>query len=263
MKKFLVLLLHGILALNFISFAFASNPPLTIATTEYPPYTGQFLVQKGYVNHIVTAAFKQKNIEVRYVFVPWSRALQGLQDGTFDAASYAYYREDRNQKFIHSDLLIKENVFLFGLKNRVPKTWHSLTELADFRLGNTRGYSYSKEFREFMGNTKYQPSIVNTDLQNFQMLMMQRIDLFPMEEFTARHLLNQHFSEEQVNNIQRLSPKVGEFSTHLIISRTNSKAKHILQRFNDGLARLKASGVLSTFEHQFKNGFYKKRKEID
>jgi hypothetical protein len=45
---------------------------------------------------------------------------------------------------------------------------------------------------------------------NHEMLMLQRIDLFPMEEFAARHLLNQHFSKEQVSNIQMLLPPIRE-----------------------------------------------------
>jgi polar amino acid transport system substrate-binding protein len=147
---------------------------------------------------------------VRYVFVPWSRAIQDTQDGTFHTASYASYQEGRNQHFMHSELLIKENVFLFELKNKVPKTWHSLIELANFRMGITRGYAYNEPLWKFMEVVKHQPSIVNTDLQNFKMLMLQRIDLFPMEEFAARHLLNQHFSKEQVSNIQMLLPPIRE-----------------------------------------------------
>jgi polar amino acid transport system substrate-binding protein len=258
MKKILVTILLIILTLMLIPFSFATSAQLTIATSEYPPYTGQFLVQKGYVNHIISTAFKQKNIDVKFVFVPWSRALQGTLDGVFDAVSYGYYREERNQNFIHSELIIKERIFLFGLKNKTPKTWRSLNELLNYRFGITRGYFYSDKFSVFTGIVKHQPSIVNTHLQNFKMLMLQRIDLFPMEEFTARHLLNQHFSEEQVKNIQMLLPMIDEVSTHLLISKINPNAKQLVKSFNNGLSNLKISGVLSTFEKQFNKGLYRK-----
>ncbi|MFT6990163.1 MAG: hypothetical protein ACJASL_002141 [Paraglaciecola sp.] len=45
---------------------------------------------------------------------------------------------------------------------------------------------------------------------------------------------------------------------HLLISKAKPNAKQLLEKFNSGLATLKSSGKLSTFEHQFKNGFYKK-----
>ena len=256
MKKILITVLQGILALMLIPFSFAASTHLTIATAEYPPYTSQFIVQKGYVNHIVSAAFKQKGIDVKFIFVPWARALQGTLDGAFDAVSYGYYREQRNQHFIHSQSLVKEKIFLFGLKNQTPKTWHSLNELLNFRFGMTRGYSYSDKFSVFTEIIKHQPSIVNTNLQNFKMLMLQRIDLFPMEEFSARHLLNQHFSKEQVSNIHMLLPMIEEVSTHLLISKINPKARQLVNMFNDGLSKLKTSGVLSTFEQQFNKGFY-------
>jgi polar amino acid transport system substrate-binding protein len=258
MKKILVTMLQSILAMMLIPFCFAASTHLTIATSEYPPYTGQFLVQKGYVNHIISAAFKQKNIDVKFVFVPWSRALQGTLDGAFDAVSYGYYREERNQNFIHSESLIKEKIFFFGLKNKTPKTWHSLNELLNFRFGITRGYFYSDKFTVFTGSVKHRPSIVNTHLQNFKMLLLQRIDLFPMEEFTARHLLNQHFSKEEVNNIQMLLPMIDEVSAHLLISKINPNAKQLVKTFNDGLSKLKTSEVLSTFEQQFNKGLYRK-----
>jgi polar amino acid transport system substrate-binding protein len=254
--------LQCLLILMLIPYCFASSY-VTIATTEYPPYTGQFLVKKGFVNHIISSAFKQENIDVRFVFVPWSRAMQKTQDGTFDAASYASYREARSQNFIHSELLIKEKVFLFGLKNRVPKTWHSLIDLSHFRVGVTRGYSYSKLFLALMEISEHQPSVVNTDLQNFKMLMLQRTDLFPMEEFGARYLLNQHFSKEQISNIQMLLPLMNESSMHLLFSKKNPKSKKLMKTFNRGLATLKSSGKFATFEHQFKNGFYSRVKKID
>jgi len=256
MRDFLSAGLLGLLALMLIPYSLASSTYVTIATTEYPPYTSQFLVKNGYVNHIISSAFRQENIDVRYVFVPWSRALQETQDGTFDAVSYGAHQEDRNKNFFYSELLIKENIFLFGLKNKVPKTWSSLSELVHFRVGVTRGYSYNKAFWAFVEIVKHQPSIVNTDLQNFKMLMLQRIDLFPMEEFAARHLLNHHFSIEQVRNIQMLLPPIRESSMHLLISKANPKAKQLLETFNRGLATLKASGELSTFEQQFRKGFY-------
>jgi polar amino acid transport system substrate-binding protein len=90
------------------------------------------------------------------------------------------------------------------------------------------------------------------------MLLLQRIDLFPMEEFTARHLLNQHFSKEEVNNIQMLLPMIDEVSAHLLISKINPNAKQLVKTFNDGLSKLKTSEVLSTFEQQFNKGLYRK-----
>jgi polar amino acid transport system substrate-binding protein len=263
MRSFLGAGLLGLLALMLIPYSFASSSYVTIATTEYPPYTGQSLVKKGYVNHIISSAFRQEDIDVRYVFVPWSRAMQETQDGTFDAVSYGSYQEGRNKKFFHSELLIKENVFLFGLKNKVPKTWSSLTELVHFRVGITRGYSYNEAFWSFVEIVEHPPSIVNTDLQNFKMLMLQRIELFPMEEFAARHLLNHHFSIEQVRNIQMLLPAIRKSSMHLLISKTSPKAKQLLETFNRGLARLKTSGKLATFEQQFRKGFYNESKKVD
>jgi polar amino acid transport system substrate-binding protein len=262
MKRNLIAGLQCLLALMLIPFSFASSPYLSIATTEYPPYTGKFVAKKGYINHIISAAFKQENIEVRYVFVPWSRVLQETQDGTFDAVSYASYQESRNQNFIHSELLITEKVFLFGLKNKVPKTWGSLIELANFRVGITRGYLYSEQLWEFMKMVKHKPSVVNTDLQNFKMLMLQRTDLFPMEEFAARHLLNQHFSVEQRSNIQMLRPEIRESSMHLLISKNNPNAEQLIKTFNNGLAKLKTSGVLSTFQNQFDKGYYNKLQKL-
>ena len=44
---------------------------LTIATTEYPPYTSTDMEHNGYINHIISEAFLRVGVDVVYETMSW------------------------------------------------------------------------------------------------------------------------------------------------------------------------------------------------
>ena len=60
-----------------------------------------------------------------------------------------------------------------------------------------------------------------------------------------------------------LRPLINESSVHLLIAKTNPNAEQLIKTFNNGLAKLKTSGVLSTFENQFERGYYNESQKVD
>ena len=237
------------------SFA-AQFEHVKVATSEYAPYTSEFAPQGGFINHIITAAFAEVGIEVEYEYMPWARALQKSIDGDYHGASYGYFSKLREKDFLHSDLLGVEYIFLFGLKGNVPEHWEELSELQEYRIGVTRGYGYNRQFWKFAESGRHKVSVVNTDMQNMRMLLIQRIDLFPMEELTAWHLLKKHFAREEVNSIQMLTPSLQTINTHFIIPRNLPDAETLMDKFNHGLGIIKNNGALAGFRDKLNEGYY-------
>ena len=178
-----------ILTLGIVCPTYSKEQHLAVATLEYPPYTGKELPHYGYVSHIISSALESVGYTTSYTFLPWSRALLGAEAGDFDIVSFASYNPERKQNFIHSEPFGNEVIVFLASKKRVPKQWSEFSDLAEFRVGATRKYTYSPEFWEFVNSTRYGPSIVNTDMQNMMMLVMDRIALFPIDQVVAEHLI--------------------------------------------------------------------------
>ena len=191
--------------------------------------------------------------------MPWARAVQKSLEGNFEGASYGYYSTQRDQDFIHSEILGVEQVYLFGLKNKVPKSWNTLDELLELRVGVTRGYGYTDEAWTFFRKGKHGLSVVNSDLQNMQMILLGRIDLFPMEELTAWHILDAEFSKEDKKRVQMLRPVFQTLQGHFIVPRRLQGARVLMDMFNRGLGKLKENGKFAEYKRNLKSGYYSER----
>lgn len=77
--------------------------PLQISTgDDYAPYTGRQLPEGGLVTEIVARVFDQMHQDYRLVWVPWTRALEGVRTGAY-AASFPYiHAPDRDEAFFFS-----------------------------------------------------------------------------------------------------------------------------------------------------------------
>lgn len=97
----------------FISSASWAGEPLQIAIFEYPPLLSKGIEGYGVEPEIVTAAFRQVNIEVQYIFFPPARALETTKNDNFDATLGWVWSEEREQAFYYSDALINAPLVFF------------------------------------------------------------------------------------------------------------------------------------------------------
>ena len=54
---------------------------ITISSGEWPPYISQQLPHYGVTSQIVSEAFEQVGVTVKYEFLPWSRAIEAARAG--------------------------------------------------------------------------------------------------------------------------------------------------------------------------------------
>ncbi|NDV24401.1 hypothetical protein [Desulfovibrio sp. JC022] len=76
----------AVLVLGMLLFVCAVRPVsaeqvVTIATGEWPPYTGRNLPANGLCAEIVTEAFRVEGVKCRYKFYPWKRVLYMIKSG--------------------------------------------------------------------------------------------------------------------------------------------------------------------------------------
>ena len=76
-NQILLYLFISLCTLNNVLFA--ENTKITLATGDFAPYTGKDLPHFGVFNEIVTAAFKEINIDVEYKSLPWKRGEKAIK----------------------------------------------------------------------------------------------------------------------------------------------------------------------------------------
>ena len=233
-----------------------AGPVVTIATGEYQPWTSEHLPHGGFINHVVTEAFRAQGIETRFVYLPWKRTLEDTRQGVYDATSYWYYKAEREQDFIHSPPVNHERIVFFGRKGRVPERWSTLAELAGLRIGATRGFTYSDEFWRLAGAGLLNVEQVRSDELNMRKLIAGRIDLFPVGEQSGWHILMHDFSEKDRNGLFTLQPPLAEVDGYILFSRKRPEVGRWVAAFRTGLQSLEKSGRLAQMRQDLVEGRY-------
>lgn len=208
---------------------------------EWPPYLGETLPHHGVASRIVADAFALEGIEVRWEFHPWARSLKMAEDGQRDGSAVWLYSAEREQRFHISDPVLESGYYLFHRKNRAFD-WNTVDDLRGLRIAATRGYDYGEAFQRAEAADELQVVRLTSDEQAFRQLLAGRIDLFPMDKVVGFDLLHQYFSAAERAQLSFHPMPLRSDSLHLLLSREVPGNAERIERFNQGLKRLRENG---------------------
>lgn len=220
---------------------------LRITNGEWPPFTSQSLPQGGPLSRVVADAFKQVGVTVEYGYFPWKRAYEYARNGTWDG-SVGWARDSvRVVEFVMSDPVIYADKVLFYRK-AVPIEWSRVEDLKRWRLGAAAGYSYGEEWDTAVRSGVLQVESVALDEQNLRKLLDNRLDAIAIDLEVGLYLLRTAFTPSQAEQITFHPRRLSRSLICLTLSRKNPASQTLVERFNQGLAALHASG---RFDHYF------------
>ncbi len=211
-----------------------------ISVGDYPPYIDFSANNKGFMTEIVVRSFKEANIIVDLVEHPWKR-VEDI-DIPRGMMSYAYIRtKEREKKFLFSDEIMTAPTIFVVRKNK-KFSWSKIEDLIPYRIGISRGYSYGDNFDSFKPKLKI--DIANTDLNNIQKVLADRIDIFPVDPYVGAVLIKKNFSQEDKNLLELvMEPPLTTDAMHLVCSKKISKCSYFIKKFNHGLKTLNQNGI--------------------
>jgi len=166
---------------------------LTLATMEYPPYSGADLPNKGYLSEIAVTAFEKQGYTVKIAVVPWNRALERTKRGEYDGVFPPVYRKEREQWFIYTSPLPPIQLSFMkrtGFPNPSACTYEILK---DYTIGVVRGYANPPEFDVIKDKLRIEE--VTYERHNLQKLALKRIDLMMTDIAVAKYLIRVKFPE--------------------------------------------------------------------
>ena len=217
----------------------AAGKVISLATTEWPPYVSQNLVNNGFASEIMTEAFTRVGYTVKVSFMPWKRALLKVQEGRYDAAYPAYSSEERARTYALSKAFSLAPVGFYKRKDR-DISYRTLRDLQPYRIGVVRGYVNTVAFDavDFL-----EKDIADNDEQNLIKLLKGRVDLIVIDKLTAHYLINTMIPEGR-RELEFLNPPLAEQHMHVLFSRQTKDYEKIRDDFHQGLQQIVDDGTI-------------------
>jgi polar amino acid transport system substrate-binding protein len=213
---------------------------VTLSVGEFPPRYSQ--TGNSIFLDIVSAAFYEVGIDVKYNFHPWARVIKNVEFNIEDGSATWRKNKEREAIFYFSDPVYTSRSVAFHLKNRNIK-WDILEDLSGLKIGTTRSLYFGDKFSKLEESGALSVSRVSKDIQNYKMLISERIDIFLQQPDLTYYQMRQHLTKDEYDQITHHPKTVHEFDLHLILSKRNKENSRIIQDFNKGLAVIKNNGV--------------------
>ena len=228
------------------------KPVLKIATGELTPYATQTRPDKGIALSIVRRAFELAGYQVEYTFLPWSRTLAETRLGKWDGTAYWGRKPEHESSFLLSENVVTEQ-WVFVYRNAIKFDWQTLADLRPYRLAMIQDYTYTPEIWAMAKAGAFKMDQQKNDLAALKMLLLNRVDVAPMERNVACDLLSHHFSEAEGMRLSAHPKWMTEsFTTHLMLPRSRPESASRIADFNAGLKKLRDSGEYARLLAQVK-----------
>ncbi len=132
----------------FFMCSSAQAQKVYMTSLDWPPYSGETLVENGLSVAIAREAFAVMGYELIVEFKPWVRTVTTASKrekyiGYFP--EYAFETED----FVFSDS-IGSGPLGFVQHREKPILWSELTDLSDYRIGVVQGYVNTQAFDDLV-----------------------------------------------------------------------------------------------------------------
>jgi len=229
-----------LLLLNWSCWSHAEE--VSIAAGEYPPWLSKNLPDYGFIAQVITESFKASGYQTTFTFLPWKRAYADSKKGKYAATAYWYPSKDRAKSFIYSAPLTNESTHFFYRKDNPLKQWNTFSDLKDYKIGATDGFTYTEEFWNAGEDGNLIIETTMRDELNMAKLVKGRIDLFPVEKHLGINILLNHFKPHAAYLIDFHSKPLFSTTGHLLFSKANPEALKLVTAFNSGLKKLRNSG---------------------
>lgn len=226
-------LLGGCLAAT-VQAAPAPESPATVslATLEWPPYTGASLPDQGEVTRVVREAYAAVGVVLRVEVMPWPRA---VSEGLYNPDVLGYFPRYLSAQVLAESVCsapVGQGPLGFAEREDRPVRWQSLTDLQGLRIGVVDEYNNTADMDELVRGGTLRTEIARSDLGNLTKLAEGRLDLAVVDRRVLEYLQSRHDQLKALRFNERLLERK---SLHVCFPLT-PEGKQALALLNRGLA---------------------------
>lgn len=216
-----------------------SAQTIKIATGEWAPFHTEDRTDKGLMSKVITEAFALEKVKVEWTFLPWERAKQSTITGEYDAS--ASWEPEGLPEFYYSDPTYTSSYVFFHLKT-FKFSWKTMADLKGKTIGATIGYGYGDDFDNAEKAKTIKVSRVDDDETNFKLLEAGRIELFPNDKVVGFMQIEKTLGKEKAALFTTNEKPLRVYTFHLVMPKSKKTSEALMDKFNSGLKKLKASG---------------------
>ncbi|WP_163834954.1 hypothetical protein [Spartinivicinus ruber] len=96
------------------------------------------------------------------------------------------------------------------------KKWEKLSDLRNYRIRATRGYTYTGEFISAANNKKLNVVFSTNDEINFRMMFKNRIDILVIGSVAGYSLLQRKFDSSLMHSVDFNRKPLVSFTNHIL-----------------------------------------------
>lgn len=244
MKRIMSILI-ACLALTMLTVGFASAATITVRADPWMPYDGDAKSgELGYMIEVAKEIFAAEGHEIDYKNMPWTRCLDAVKKGTYDAVVGADESEAGGFVFPSESFGVNQNGFF--VKKGSSWKYTGIDSVKQIRLGIIDGYGYDTKLDNYFEETGKSKKIfvANGDdalSKLIKMLKTGRIDVVIENVNVMKHTLQ----EQQLSNVI-VNVGLSEELTDLYMpfSPAKESSKEYARIFDEGIVKLRNSGKL-------------------
>ncbi|MCP3921579.1 MAG: transporter substrate-binding domain-containing protein [Desulfobacterales bacterium] len=211
---------------------------ITIDIGDWEPFTSSRVKNANITEKLVIEAFKLVKIKVNFKYYPWKRSLVNVKKGESVATFPWMKSKERDKQFYYSEQpVLKEKTVFFHLKYSGFK-WNNYNDLKKYRIGGTIGYLQAEDLQK--RGIKVQ--MVGIEDLNYKKILAGRIDAYPTSYFVGYYQINMLYGKQKASLFTHHPKPVMTSDYYMLFSKKIPNIKGIIEKFNDGLKKLKKSG---------------------
>ena len=224
------------LLLAVIPLISLADPVRMLANTS-PPYADRKLPEQGLALELVSHIMKRAGYETDISIEIWSRAMEGVRIGLYDALATAWYNEERARDFLFSEPYLESRLIMVKLRSN-PYPVDQLADLRGARLGVRSDYAYGIDFDAIPGLRLVEE---NHLIQNLLNLLNGSVDVVIGDQRTMALQLNEYL-QQQRHKFEVLPIELPSRARHVAASRALAGSEQMVADFNRALAEVKKDG---------------------
>jgi polar amino acid transport system substrate-binding protein len=228
------LLLIACLLLSAIAQA---GQPVRLMANTSPPYSDERLPERGLALELVEHILSRTDYSPEITIDSWSRALEGVSIGVYDALAAAWYTEERAASFLFSEPYLESELIILKLRS-LRASPRSLQDLAGARLGVRTDYAYGVDFAAVPDLQLVEEHHL---IQNLLNLLSGKVHFVIGDRRTVVFQLNEYL-KDQIHKFQVVDIELPGRARHLAASLKFKGHEALIAAFNQALAEVRRDG---------------------
>lgn len=227
------------------SLAIQSAPRVYMTSLDWPPYSGESLIDNGLSVAVAREAFAAMGYELIVEFKPWVRTITLAAKKDQYIGYFPEYYFDSSE-FVFSDpigsgpLGIMENV-------KRPVAWSDLQDLKNLRIGVVQGYVNTKDFDSMVEQGLLQVEASANDIHNIYKVAKGRLDTAVIDKNVLDYLISIDRQADVLSQSVRMNRRLLENKLLYLAFKNTPEGNNWRDIFNQGLMKIDIDAILQRY----------------